>query len=158
MARDDDDDDDLTIRGREASVTVESATTKDESPEAKAERQRKERLLKRLRKHIRSGVDAWDHFRKNAKKDAQFRAGTWGERSFQWIESIYNERQEDQRRIERQPASDNGRRNEMPLHRCNDDQSERRDHGLAKRSKRHESDAEQYQHHGRWSDIRHVIQ
>ena len=52
-------------------------------------------------------------------------------------------RQKDHQRIEREPAADDGRRDEMPFDGGERDETERRQKRMAERRKGHKSDAEQ---------------
>jgi len=72
----------------EAAVETESATQKDLSPEEKKRKKYVEGRLALARAQFRSCVNATDHFRRNAIDDQRFRAGTWGDRSFQWPAGI----------------------------------------------------------------------
>ena len=49
-------------------------------------------LCGRPRKQFRTIASGEEHFRSEARDDARFRAGTWGEKSFQWPSGIKEER------------------------------------------------------------------
>ena len=80
-------------RPDDADITATSAVPKEEAPEDKAERARVEKVLLTARKQTRTAFTAWSHFRENAKKDAKFHAGTWGDDvTFQWPAEIAQQR------------------------------------------------------------------
>lgn len=83
----------------EASITVESTVTPEETPEAKQERERVEGLLAKSRKQLRTSISAWQFYKDQAKEDMRFRAGEWGNKSFQWPEGV-----QEQRRAEERPC------------------------------------------------------
>jgi hypothetical protein len=89
------DPDGVAIKGREAAATIqtESATEDDRlDDDQKAQRDTDAATLKLLRKRIKAGMGAWGHFRKQAVLDMKFRAGTWGDKSFQWLDGVQTER------------------------------------------------------------------
>ena len=60
-----------------------------------------------MRKRLRQCLDAEEHYRSEAVDDARFRAGTWGETSYQWPQGIQKARQNDGRpclTVNRMPA------------------------------------------------------
>lgn len=82
--------------GRPDDVTVESTTVDKNDPIA-AKRLKDAPVLATMRKRFKQCVSAYGHFRENAILDAKFRAGTWGNKSYQWIDGIQKEREIDQR-------------------------------------------------------------
>lgn len=81
-----------------ATVTTESATEESRlTNDQKAKKAKDEKTLALLRKRIKTGLDGFSHFRKNAILDSKFRAGTWGDVSYQWDQAIEAERKDDQR-------------------------------------------------------------
>jgi hypothetical protein len=76
----------------EASVTVESATSVEETPAAKLTRERDAKVLAIMRTRLRNCISAEEHYRTEAIDDSKFRAGTWGKKSFQWHAGIQEQR------------------------------------------------------------------
>jgi hypothetical protein len=87
----------------EASATIETETATpnpNETPEQRAKREADDKVLRTMRGRFKTGGNGWRHFRENALLDAKFRAGTWGKKSFQWIDNIA-----DRARRRRRPCS-----------------------------------------------------
>ncbi|HUC40851.1 MAG TPA: portal protein, partial [Gemmatimonadales bacterium] len=76
----------------ESSVETLSLTTEEMSAEKKAKKKADEEVLALARKRFRTCEDAYAHFRQQAQDDTRFRAGTWGDRSYQWNEGIQEKR------------------------------------------------------------------
>ena len=76
----------------ESSIETVSLTTPEESPSTKATREKNEKVLALARQRFHVCQSAYAHFREQAKDDIRFRAGTWGDRSFQWNEGIQEKR------------------------------------------------------------------
>jgi hypothetical protein len=91
--------DELAIPGREVAVEIytESATQKAETADEQKERERQEGLIRQMLADWKIANAGLRHFRENAVLDAQFRAGTWGKKTFQWDEHIRAERAADGR-------------------------------------------------------------
>lgn len=88
-------------------VQTESQGRKAETKDERLAREQDERTIKKALKQFRSVETAETHYRKNAKDDLKFAAGTWGERSFQWPEGVFEKRKAQRRitiTINRQPG------------------------------------------------------
>lgn len=85
---------DLTLPA-DSTIVTESATPKT-GPDAE-ERERKKKLLALARKQLKSVISGENFYREQAAKDAKFRAGTWGMKSYQWPDGVQEEREADKR-------------------------------------------------------------
>src|SRR5262245_54112627 len=79
-------------------IVTESLGGRDpETPEGKAERERVEKVLRIARQRFKTACDAEEHYRRQAVLDGKFRAGTWGDSSYQWPDGVQQERISQQR-------------------------------------------------------------
>ncbi|MGH9257360.1 MAG: portal protein [Vicinamibacterales bacterium] len=81
------------VTDKDVDVSTTSAVPKQDSPEGAATKKNTEKVLERARKQARAGFAAWNHFRENARLDARFHAGTWGDTvTYQWPTEIAQKR------------------------------------------------------------------
>lgn len=73
-------------------VETESATTKPQTDEEKAESARQEKILALLKKRWKTWTSATSQYRKDALDDQKFRVGTWNGKSTQWEKNIEERR------------------------------------------------------------------
>lgn len=87
-------DDPSTVKAND--ITTENATDDDgtDDPRKKSKPDQDAEVLALMRKRLRQCLDAEEHYRAEAIDDAKFRAGTWGDASYQWPAGIQQARKD----------------------------------------------------------------